>query len=175
MPRGGKRLGAGRPRGSANRKTREIANEAVVRGVKLPLEYMLAVVGDEAAPQARRDQMAIAAAPFCHPRLSAITTSNTSVNYKGGDDVGIINIFAVPHGGRVEPDGTITIDGVVTELKPVEPFTPTPPLSLTDQTEQPARFEPIAEPLPVHEAEQPANVTRLDRYRDRDDEPSGAA
>jgi hypothetical protein len=33
------------------------------------------------------------------------------------------------------------------------------------------RFDPIAEPLPVHEAEQPANVTRLDRYRDRDDDP----
>jgi hypothetical protein len=33
---------------------------------------MLAVLHDEKADADRRDRMAVAAAPFCHPRLSAI-------------------------------------------------------------------------------------------------------
>src|SRR4029077_15012594 len=35
----------------------------------LPLDYMLAVIRDPNATQARRDKMAIAAAPYCHARL----------------------------------------------------------------------------------------------------------
>ena len=35
----------------------------------LPLEYMLAVLNDETAPAARRDRMAIAAAPYVHARV----------------------------------------------------------------------------------------------------------
>ena len=31
---------------------------------------MLSVVNDPAAPPARRDKMAIAAAPYCHPRIA---------------------------------------------------------------------------------------------------------
>ena len=117
MPRGGRRIGAGRKRGSkAATKTREIANEAIVRGVKLPLEYMLSIVGDETATQARRDQMAIASAPFCHPRLAVVSTPNAprgDVTRDGGDAVNIMQIFAVPRGSRVDiKDGTvIAIDG----------------------------------------------------------------
>jgi len=35
-----------------------------------PLDYMLAVIRDPTAAQTRRDRMAIAAAPYCHPRVS---------------------------------------------------------------------------------------------------------
>lgn len=70
MPRGGKRPGAGRPRGSANRRTREIADRAAEAGMT-PLEYMLAVVRDETIDPARRDEMAKAAAPYMHPRLGS--------------------------------------------------------------------------------------------------------
>jgi hypothetical protein len=35
-----------------------------------PLEYMLTVMNDATADETRRDRMAIAAAPFCHPRIS---------------------------------------------------------------------------------------------------------
>jgi hypothetical protein len=35
-----------------------------------PLDYMLAVVRDPTAAQTRRDRMAIAAAPYCHPRTT---------------------------------------------------------------------------------------------------------
>ena len=68
---GGKRPGAGRKPGSANRKTREIADSAAEAGIT-PLEWMLSVIRDEKADVKRRDEMAKAAAPFMHPRLTAV-------------------------------------------------------------------------------------------------------
>jgi hypothetical protein len=62
---------AGRKPGSANRKTRELADQAATDGL-LPLEYILSVVRDPSVDSERRDRMAIAAAPYCHPRLNAI-------------------------------------------------------------------------------------------------------
>ena len=104
-----------------------------------------------------------------------MTTSNTNLNYKADANTNV-QILAVPRGARVEHDGTaITIHGQAVELKPVEPFTGTPPLDLlTDQREaQPAPFE-------VREMDPPANVSRLDTFRNRRDdddnsEPNGAA
>ena len=72
--RGGSRPGAGRPRGAATKRTREIADRAVADGV-LPLEYMLGVMRDPAAEPSRRDEMAKTAAPYLHPRLSAVAYS----------------------------------------------------------------------------------------------------
>jgi hypothetical protein len=72
MPKiGGKRPGAGRKPGSANRRTREIADAASVAGLT-PLEWMLAVLRDESADVRRRDEMARSAAPYMHPRLTAV-------------------------------------------------------------------------------------------------------
>jgi hypothetical protein len=151
-------------------------NDAIVRGAKLPLEYMLQVIEDETATQTRRDQMAIAAAPFCHPRLSAVTTSNTNVNHKGDDNpTGIVNIFAVPRGAHITHDGTgVTIDGQAIELQPFEPYKGTPPLGLSDQSEPSA--EPSFERLEVNEIDT-SNVTPLRPrdHTDEDSEPPGAA
>ena len=38
----------------------------------MPLDHMLAVMHDESADKDRRDRMAIAAAPYLHPRLAVI-------------------------------------------------------------------------------------------------------
>jgi len=69
--KGGYRPGAGRPRGSLNKKRVEtlsdIYADAAGEGMT-PLEYMLMVMNDPKCPVDRRDRMAIAAAPFCHPR-----------------------------------------------------------------------------------------------------------
>jgi hypothetical protein len=70
---GGKRNGAGRRRGAATKKTVEVATAAHERGVS-PLQVMLDVMErhykakryDEAA------RIAHDAAPYMHPRLSAI-------------------------------------------------------------------------------------------------------
>ena len=71
---GGVRAGAGRKRGSMNRASAEamaMANE----GGESPLACMLRVMRDEDASDARRDDMAKAAAPYCHHRLAAIEVS----------------------------------------------------------------------------------------------------
>jgi len=38
-------------------------------GWMLPLDYLLTVINDATVPAERRDRIAIAAAPYCHPRL----------------------------------------------------------------------------------------------------------
>ena len=73
---GGVRAGAGRKRGSMNRASAEamaMANE----GGESPLACMLRVMRDEDASDARRDDMAKAAAPYCHNRLAAIEVSGS--------------------------------------------------------------------------------------------------
>lgn len=74
MARGGQRSGAGRKKGSTCQKTKErrALVESAIAGGTSPLTYMLEVMRDKKADQKRRDAMAIAAAPFVHPRLSSI-------------------------------------------------------------------------------------------------------
>lgn len=76
MAHGGARKGAGRPRGSANRKTREIADRAAEEGLT-PLEYMLGVMRDESGTPAMRLDAAKSAAPYVHPRLSVMDANLT--------------------------------------------------------------------------------------------------
>src|SRR5690554_2149430 len=72
MARGGYRPGAGRPKGA--RSVKESAPGPLPADIKTaarksklsPLDYMLAVMNDDEAEAARRDRMAIAAAP-CVP------------------------------------------------------------------------------------------------------------
>jgi uncharacterized protein with von Willebrand factor type A (vWA) domain len=70
MP-GGRRPGAGRPKGSRNRATEEARQKAQETG-ETPLEYMLRVMRDAEADEKRRDAMAQAAAPYIHAKLSSI-------------------------------------------------------------------------------------------------------
>ena len=79
MPRGGKREGAGRRAGSATTKTREIADKAAGEGIT-PLEYMLDVMRDDTATEARRDWAAEKAAPYLHAKLAAMTLSGDPDN-----------------------------------------------------------------------------------------------
>jgi hypothetical protein len=94
MSRGGKRPGAGRPRGSKARKTQEIAIAAMAAGIT-PLELMLSIVRDASAPSSVRMAMAVTAAPYCHSRLastqvtgsvdSAITVEIRRFTYESDD------------------------------------------------------------------------------------------
>ena len=84
MPSGGYRPGAGRPRGSGNGKAKAKAPTAsaakparlpgatVAEARRLPLAYLLDVMNDPEADVARRDRMAIAAAPFMHDRFAFV-------------------------------------------------------------------------------------------------------
>jgi hypothetical protein len=74
MARGGKREGAGRKPGSPNKATQEQREEIAASGLT-PLEYMLKVMRDAGADEAKRLDAAKAAAPYCHARLSAVELS----------------------------------------------------------------------------------------------------
>src|SRR5947207_2643713 len=60
---GGKRPGAGRPKGAASRANEQVREEAAATG-ELPLAYTLRIMRDPSQPVGRRDDMAKAAAPF---------------------------------------------------------------------------------------------------------------
>ena len=79
--RGGSRPGAGRKKGSITKKTQEIAARAIESGIT-PLEVIITAMRDETDIQmakAKKDRewgkaagYARDAAPYCHPRLSAV-------------------------------------------------------------------------------------------------------
>lgn len=73
MGRGGKRLGAGRPAGSASARTREIAN-AIVEHQETPLEIMVRFMNEAAlaGDADRAVKFAAIAAPYIHPKLSSV-------------------------------------------------------------------------------------------------------
>ena len=69
--KGGRREGAGRPKGAISLSTRAII-EAAKSGGEMPIDYMLRIMRDENAPDARRDTMARTAAAYLHAKLSMI-------------------------------------------------------------------------------------------------------
>jgi hypothetical protein len=69
-PRGHPKSG-GRKKGTPNKATLVRQQELAARG-ELPLDSMLSVMRDETADVRRRDAMAVAAAPYVHPRLATI-------------------------------------------------------------------------------------------------------
>lgn len=62
---GGKRKGAGRKKGTKNKKKQDLSSKAEAEGLT-PLEYLLKVMNDSKADKARRDRCAIAAARYVH-------------------------------------------------------------------------------------------------------------
>lgn len=71
----------GRQKGTPNKLTQEQKAAMAASGLA-PLDYMLAVMRDDQQPAERRDEMAKAAAPYVHPRLtSAEVRSETTVRY----------------------------------------------------------------------------------------------
>jgi hypothetical protein len=47
----------------------DVIKDALTKNMQ-PLEYMLAVMNDPYADRNRRDRMAMAAAPYCHPKMA---------------------------------------------------------------------------------------------------------
>jgi hypothetical protein len=61
----------GRTAGTLNKRTQDMLDEVTSTG-ETPLQYMLRVMRDPEASAARRDAMAIAAAPFVHSKLAQV-------------------------------------------------------------------------------------------------------
>ena len=70
MEHGGKRVGAGRPKGAKSAKTLEIARKAIESGLT-PLEYMMEILRDVNQPKELRFEAAKSAAPYIHPHRFA--------------------------------------------------------------------------------------------------------
>lgn len=66
--KGGKRPGAGRPKGAKTLLTDAAIKKAAAKSKETPLEYMLRVMNDETQENDRRDKMAMGAAPYVHAR-----------------------------------------------------------------------------------------------------------
>ncbi len=73
---GGAREGAGRKPGSIRKATAAAQAKAAETGI-LPLDFMLSRMRDEEAPIADRMDMAKAAAPYLHAKLSNIEADLT--------------------------------------------------------------------------------------------------
>lgn len=76
MPRGGRRPGAGRPKGARNKASARLQAEVASSGVT-PLAYLLAILRDETETTERRMEAAVKAAPFVHPRMTAVDVNGT--------------------------------------------------------------------------------------------------
>jgi hypothetical protein len=61
----------GRQKGAPNRVTAEARAAAEATGIT-PLDYMLSVMRDAKAEPKRRDAMAMAVAPYLHPKVSPV-------------------------------------------------------------------------------------------------------
>lgn len=75
--RGGQRIGAGRKPGAINRATAAAREKAEATGIT-PLEFMLEVMRDDTAERSERLDMAKAAAPYIHARLSTVDATVTA-------------------------------------------------------------------------------------------------
>ena len=97
MARGGYRPGAGRPKGSGKSPdtTKSIKREARKAGMT-PLDYMLDVMNDDQADKARRDRMAIAAAPFVHARAEAVAEGKKAQRQANAEKSASGGRFAAP-------------------------------------------------------------------------------
>lgn len=80
---GGSRPGAGRKPGAINKATAEAREKAEAEGI-LPLDFMLERMRNPEAPMPDRKDMAKAAAPYIHAKLSSVdATLKADVNAVG--------------------------------------------------------------------------------------------
>jgi hypothetical protein len=109
MPRGGKRPGAGRPKGSNITKTSELAVKAGTEGLT-PVELLLGIVRDETQTLAFRAQCAGIVLPYVTPRLASVT-----IERKPNSEL-LERLFQ-----QMKKDGKLVID-----QKPIEAITALP-------------------------------------------------
>jgi|TARA_R100001163_G_C4905684_1_gene92249 hypothetical protein len=72
MAAGGRRPGAGRPRGVTAGTKHARLEKMLGKGSKTPLEYMLNILNDKKTSPEKKMWAAEKAAPFVHPRLASV-------------------------------------------------------------------------------------------------------
>lgn len=71
-----------------------------------PLSYMLAVMNDDGADDARRDRMAIAAAPFVHAKAEAEAPGKKEQRQAGAEKVAAAGRFSPRAAPKLAVDNT---------------------------------------------------------------------
>ena len=99
MARGGARVGAGRPTKAARATKidvpKDVSRAARQSGLS-PLDYMLTVMNDDTAEDARRDRMAVAAAPFVHAKAEAVEPGKKAQRQASAEKAASEGRFATP-------------------------------------------------------------------------------
>ena len=90
----------GRKKGSLNKVTSEM-KAAIAASGETPLEYMLRIMRDEAAESTRRDDMAKAAAPYLHPRLSSVEHTGDTEEFRKAADMTDDELAAIAAGAKL--------------------------------------------------------------------------
>lgn len=85
-----KTLGSGRKKGTPNKASAKREAKLAKSGL-MPLDYMLKVLREKSSTEEQKAWAAIAAAPYCHPKLAAI--------FKSGPGGG-----PIPHEHRLSPE-----------------------------------------------------------------------
>lgn len=124
MSVGGAREGAGRPKGSINRRHAEVVAVALAAG-DTPVEYMLQVMRDPDADQKRRDWAAEKLAPYLHSRPAQLERT-VSIDLPATATVEGINaaldtIIQAMGGGKLSPaEGQSFMSVIETRRKAIE-------------------------------------------------------
>jgi hypothetical protein len=76
---GGRRERAGRPPGALGKRSRELLAQAKAEGLEFPVDRLLRRMNDPNLPEDYRDSLAGIVAPYCSPRLSAVSITKRPV------------------------------------------------------------------------------------------------
>lgn len=124
MSSGGARAGAGRPVGSVNRRSAEVASKALAEGLT-PLEYMLGTLRDETLDPKERAWAAEKAAPYLHPRPApmerTVELPLPDTSTVEGIDKALDAIIAAMGAGTLSPaEGNSFVSVIETRRKAIE-------------------------------------------------------
>lgn len=108
----------GRKAGKKSKRTiiTEAAFVEAARAGELPLQYMLRVMRDPNASQSRRDNMAMAAAPYVHPRFAVVAYQGNADDDNAAKKVNRIERVIIEAGATEWSDVTDTDDAGVSAV-----------------------------------------------------------
>ena len=122
----------GRQKGTANKKTRELADKAAAQGIT-PLEYMLGILRAKRSTDELKRWAAEKAAPYIHPRLQSTTVTGDFNHHNHTSELSDADLERIAATGK-KPKGKAKLAAVV----------PINGASRTASNEQPVAASPPA-------------------------------
>jgi hypothetical protein len=89
--RGGKRAQSGRPKGAVGKRNRELLARAKAEALELPVDRLLRRMNDDRLPEEYRDHLAAIVAPYCSPRLSAVSIAKRPAEMTDEEIAGLLD------------------------------------------------------------------------------------